>query len=85
MIINFHKNFTKKFKKLPKKFQNQFYERLIIFETNKFAEILNNHGVHYPYSGCRSINITGDIRALYEKTGDIITFIQIGTHAELYD
>lgn len=84
MKIDFHKNFTKKFKKTPRKIQEQFYEKLAIFEINQFAQILNNHAVHYPYQGCRSINITGDLRALYERNGDIFIFIHLGTHSELY-
>ena len=84
MIIDFHKKFNKKFKKIPKKIQEQFYEKLKIFEVNPFAEILNNHAVHYPYEGCRSINITGDLRTLYETDRDRFIFIRIGTHSELY-
>ncbi len=84
MIIKFHKKFSKKLKKLPKKVQEQFYEKLAIFEVDLFANILNNHAVHYPYDGCRSINITGDFRALYEISGATFTFIHVGTHSELY-
>ena len=84
MKIDFHKKFTKKFKKFPKKIQEQFYEKLEIFENDQFAQILNNHAVHYPYEGCRSINITGDLRALYETSGDLIVFFRVGTHSELY-
>lgn len=84
MRIEFHKKFTKKFKKLPKKTQEKFYERLMIFEKNQFSEILNNHSLHNPYEGCRSINISGDIRALYEDRGEVAIFIRIGSHSELY-
>ena len=84
MKIDFHKKFNKKFKKLPRKVQEEFYERLAIFEIDKFSQILNNHAVHYPYEGCRSINITGDFRALYETGNDAVVFIRIGTHSELY-
>ena len=34
--------------------------------------------------GCRSINITGDLRTLYETDRDRFIFIRIGTHGELY-
>lgn len=37
------------------------------------------------YSGFHSINITGDIRALYEEIdGSYVIFEFIGTHSELY-
>ncbi len=85
MRITFHKKFNKKFEKLPIKIQEKFYERLTIFGIDQFSEILNNHYVHYPYEGCRSVNITGDVRALYEAVGDTVIFIHIGTHSELYN
>jgi len=84
MKIVFHKKFNKKFEKLPQKTKEKFYEKLTLFEINQFDQGLNNHRVNYPYLGCRSINITGDIRALYEAIADTVTFIYIGTHSELY-
>lgn len=85
MKIDFHRKFTKKLKKFPKKTQEQFYEKLEIFEINPFDQILNNHVVHYPYEGCQSINITGDLRALYETiNNDTVIFVYIGSHSELY-
>lgn len=56
-----------------------------MFLDNPFNPILNHHAVHYPYEGCFSINISGDIRAIYEvqQNGDML-FIRIGTHSELY-
>jgi mRNA-degrading endonuclease YafQ of YafQ-DinJ toxin-antitoxin module len=37
------------------------------------------------YLGYRSINITGDVRALYTvKEGALILFVFIGTHSQLY-
>ncbi len=85
MKIDFHKKFTKRLKKFPKRIQEQFYVKLEIFEVNQFAQILNNHAVHYPYEGCQSINITGDIRALYETIDEqSVVFVYIGSHSELY-
>ncbi len=85
MIIDFHKNFQKTFKRLPIKIQNKFYLRLAIFEQNPFHPVLNNHAVDAAYPGHRSINVTGDYRALYEAYGDsAVIFMEIGTHAELY-
>jgi addiction module RelE/StbE family toxin len=49
---------------------------------------LDNHPLKDPWNGCRSIDITGDYRAIYEelnKGDDVIAyFITIGTHQELY-
>lgn len=84
MKIFFHRKFTKQFEKLSRKIQEQFYERLSIFEIDPFNPLLNNHCVHHPYEGCQSINISGDIRALFEINKDNVLFIRIGTHSELY-
>ena len=74
----------KKLKKTPSKIQERFYERLELFVQNKFDRILNNHSVGRAYPDCRSINITGDYRAIFKDHGELIIFINFGTHAELY-
>ncbi len=84
MEIKFHKNFKKKFKKIPVKIQEQFYERLDLFLQDKFDKMLNNHSVDNAFPNCRSINVSGDYRAIFKDQGCIIIFITIGTHAELY-
>jgi len=84
MEIKFKKRFQKDFKKLLPKIKEKFYERLEIFINNKFDIILNNHSVNKAFSDCRSINITGDYRAIFKDDGDVVVFITIGTHSELY-
>ncbi|MCX6755888.1 MAG: type II toxin-antitoxin system mRNA interferase toxin, RelE/StbE family [Candidatus Nomurabacteria bacterium] len=85
MIFGYSHSFKKDYKKLPPKIKKQLGIRIEIFKLNQFDRILNNHAVHHPYTGCRSINITGDLRALYEVDGDKLIFIRIGTHSELYE
>lgn len=88
MIIVFHRHFKKDFKKLPKNVQDRFYEILKIFEENQYFFSLNNHRLSGKYSVYRSINITGDYRALYVEyiqIGQVVQFVRIGTHAELYE
>ncbi len=85
MKVRLHKRFHKYFKKLPVKVQNKFAERLSQFVENPFHPILGNHAVDAAYPGWRSINITGDYRALFEIQADgVALFMKIGTHAELY-
>jgi addiction module RelE/StbE family toxin len=80
-----HKNFKKQFKKIPPKVQEQFFERVELFLRDKFNPILKHHSVEWAYPGWWSINITGDWRALYEPTNkDIVVFMKIGTHSQLY-
>lgn len=84
MEAHLHKNFMKRFDKIPLKIQEQFYERLDLFLENKFNKILNNHSVEETYPNCRSINVSGDYRAIFKEQEDIAIFITIGTHSDLY-
>ena len=84
MEIKFHTTFRKKFKKIPPKIQERFYERLELFVQDKFNRVLNNHSVDRAYLNCRSINVSGDYRAIFEDQGENVVFITIGTHSELY-
>ena len=85
MNIDYTKSFTKQFKKQPKKIQNAFIYRLDIFRDDPGNQILNHHSLKGKYLGMFSINITGDVRALYYKQGEtIIIFAFIGTHSQLY-
>ena len=86
MKPEYHKNFRKQFDKLPLKIQDKFGERLDMFLQNQFHPLLDNHSLTGEYEGCRSINITGNIRAIfYLKTESDIVFINIGSHPELYE
>jgi mRNA-degrading endonuclease YafQ of YafQ-DinJ toxin-antitoxin module len=84
MEISFHKNFRKKFQKLPPNIKKRFSERLGLFFENKFDESLNNHSVEKAFPSCRSINITGDYRAIFSEGDNLIVFLAIGSHSELY-
>ena len=86
MKPEYHKNFRKQFDKLSIKIQDKFEEKLDLFLQNMFHPLLNNHSLSGEYEGCRSINITGNIRAIfYLKTESGIVFINIGSHPELYE
>ena len=85
MIAHTHRNFDKKYVKLQKKLQEKFKERRNLFLTNAFDPILDNHPLHGRYAGCRSINITGDYRAIYHhESPEVVRFLAIGTHHELF-
>ena len=85
MIIILHRNFEKKFIKLTPKLKEQFKERRNIFLEDPSHPLLNNHQLTGDRIGQWSINITGDWRAVYVFSGnDIIIFIDIDTHANLY-
>lgn len=87
MKISFHKNFIKQSKKLPAKDQQQLRERLALFLENPFHEQLNNHPLKGKYLGFRSINIKGDLRAVYKSISESdqeCIFVIIGNHNQLY-
>lgn len=86
MHIGFRRRFKKQFEKLPKKIQDHFYKKLDIFITNPFHRILNNHQLSGAMKNMRSINVTGDIRAIYEEMSkDAVLFLMIGKHSNLYE
>ncbi len=86
MKIILHGNFKKRYKKLNISQQRRFKERRDLFLKNPLHPLLNNHALHHPYEGYRSINVTGDLRAIYEETSpDTAHFIALGTHPELYE
>ncbi|MBI3632252.1 MAG: type II toxin-antitoxin system mRNA interferase toxin, RelE/StbE family [Candidatus Vogelbacteria bacterium] len=66
------------------KIKDRFYERQEMFMIEHFNTLLNNHSLKGKYKNCRSINITGDYRAIYTINSDSCIFIRIGTHDELY-
>lgn len=85
MTIRFHRNFEKRFIKLPQKLREQFKKRRDIFLVNPYEPILNNHPLRGAFHGYRSINITGDLRAIYKEVGGgMMEFVDIGTHHELF-
>ncbi|MFA6171633.1 MAG: type II toxin-antitoxin system mRNA interferase toxin, RelE/StbE family [Patescibacteria group bacterium] len=86
MLIHYTRRFLKDAEKAPEKIRRNFYERLKIFENDKFYSQLNNHALCGKYSGSRSINITGNWRAVFKEknNGKEILFIGLGTHSQLY-
>ncbi|MDE2188432.1 MAG: type II toxin-antitoxin system mRNA interferase toxin, RelE/StbE family, partial [Patescibacteria group bacterium] len=79
-------NFKKQFCILSKKIQQKTFERLEIFKGDRFYPLLNNHSLHGEYQGCRSINITGDLRVIYKDINDsTCILLEIGTHGQLYE
>ncbi|MFH1192250.1 MAG: type II toxin-antitoxin system mRNA interferase toxin, RelE/StbE family [bacterium] len=87
MIIRFHKNFEKQYKKFSSKKKNQIQKKLELFLNNPFNPILNNHPLKGKFLDYRSINITGDLRAVYKYSNgseEECIFATIGSHSELY-
>jgi addiction module RelE/StbE family toxin len=85
MKFNYSKKFIKQYYKQPAKVQAQFQKRILTFANNPLDKSLRNHSLSGNYKNYRSINITGDVRAIYKEVDDtIILFAFIGTHSQLY-
>ena len=85
MRAYYHKSFKKAYKKLSQKLKARSNERILLFLDDPYHPILNNHPLSGKYNGCRSINVSGDLRAIYKLIeDDLAYFIEIGTHGKLY-
>ncbi|MBI5221461.1 MAG: type II toxin-antitoxin system mRNA interferase toxin, RelE/StbE family [Candidatus Magasanikbacteria bacterium] len=86
MQIEYSRRFVKELRKAPRKIQIAFRDRLVLFVDSQFSQILKNHKLVGEMKNCRSINITGDWRAIYQEleNGGVVFFIMFGTHSQLY-
>lgn len=85
MVIEYSPKFKKQYKKLPKKMQLQFDERLRLFISDPVHPQLRLHPLKATFAGYWSMDVNGDLRALYRRDGDeIVVFALIGTHSQLY-
>ena len=85
MNIRFHQNFVRQYRKLKAEQKRKFKERRDLFLIEPYHPLLNNHALHGTYMGYRSINIGGDLRAVYRRLdNDTALFAAIGRHSALY-
>ena len=86
MTLKYSKTFAKQLEKAPQSIQDAFCERLTMFLMSPFDPKLNNHALKGKFLGCRSMNITGDWRAIFviTKENDLLEFVLLGTHSNLY-
>ena len=84
MNIITSKKFEKMFSGCQKEIKDKFIEKLKIFKKNKYNPILNNHPLAGKLKGLRSINVSGDYRAIFEEKSEDIIFMAIGNHSQLY-
>jgi addiction module RelE/StbE family toxin len=88
MKVKYTKKFVKQYDKADLTIQTLFKEKLNLFINDPSNPQLRNHPLKGPLIGYRTINITGDWRALYtekqQEEETIITFEMIGTHSQLY-
>ncbi|OGH69596.1 MAG: hypothetical protein A3C90_04160 [Candidatus Magasanikbacteria bacterium RIFCSPHIGHO2_02_FULL_51_14] len=85
MKVYYHKPFIKKLRKLTAKLRQQAVSRLALFADNPNHPKLENHALKGKYRGMRSINMTGDYRAIFRcESDDVCLFVDIDNHNNLY-
>jgi mRNA interferase YafQ len=85
MTIRVSSDFKKRAKKLSSPIKRKLEDRLRLFSEDPYNTLLRNHALTGEWSGYRSINITGDYRAVYQSLPENTAyFIDIGTHSYLY-
>jgi addiction module RelE/StbE family toxin len=85
MTIRFSKKFRKQYKKLTPKLQQQTKRRIELWQEDPTNTLLNQHQLSGKLAGYYSINISGDVRALFEVVGEqVYLYDMVGTHSQLY-
>ncbi len=89
MDVRYASKFKRQFNKTEPKIQEAFIARRVLFQKNPLHPLLQNHILRGKYKGMRSINVTGDWRAIYSETRHghsmrTIIFELLGTHSQLY-
>lgn len=86
MQIKYHRVFTKRFKKLPKKLQVKTHEIIEKFTKDPYDKSLRNHPLKGSQQGKRAFSITGDMRIIFEEYENytLVLILDIGTHNQVY-
>lgn len=79
------KRFEKDFTKLSKPIKKKVLIVLQKFVDDPYDTTLRNHRLSGKWNNHYSINITGDVRAVYVFIkDDVVHFVAVGSHSELY-
>ena len=86
MKIVYKKKFAKTLNKCSQKAKDQVLEKINLFQNDSNNSVLNNHCLSGKLNNFRSININGNLRAIfvYYSKEDLAVFYFLGTHSELY-
>jgi addiction module RelE/StbE family toxin len=88
LTIDYAVRFTLDFTQAPRDIQVTFLEILQLFHDDPDHPALRSHALRDEYAGFRSIDVTGDWRAIYKETVSgttrVIIFYFLGTHKQLY-
>ncbi len=87
MRIAYHKNFIKNFKKRfgnNHTFKEKYRQRVKLLLVDPSSPVLRVHSLVGEKISLKAFSITGDVRVVYQKLGDEIIFLDIGTHNQVY-
>lgn len=84
MKLVYHPRFKKELRNFSPDVRVQFYERGSLLLDDRSHPMIKCHALHGKYKGFLSINITGDVRAIFYITQDEYVFVRFGTHHQLY-
>lgn len=88
MKVRFSPDFYRQYKKVDVRIRKSVDEKVEIFLKDPYNLELDNHPLKREWEGYRSIDITGDYRAIYKKIDkgvDIVAyFVALETHRKLY-
>ena len=79
----FEKAYSKRIGNNPK-LRSSYMDRVALFQLGERGYPLNDHELAGKLVGKKSFSITPDIRVIYEETALEITFLDIGTHNQVY-
>jgi addiction module RelE/StbE family toxin len=86
--IIFSDRFERNIQEAPDEIKAALADSLELFNEDPNHPTLRNHPLKEKFTGYRSIDVSGDIRAVFKETitgkRKIITFHMLGTHKELY-
>ena len=85
MIIEFHKNFDKKYQKLSRSIQEKVDTVLEVFIRDPFDRSLKNHALKGNLKGKRAIHVMGNMRIIFEEYGKyvLVVMLDVGTHNQV--
>jgi addiction module RelE/StbE family toxin len=79
------KRFEKDFSKLPKPTKKKVFLVLKKFVEDPLDPSLRSHRLSGRWNNHFSIDVTGDLRAVYVYIkDDVVYFVAVGSHSELY-
>lgn len=88
MRVQLAPKLIKKVKKTEVRIRKSFKQAVNLFSQNPNNLELNNHKLSREWTGFRSIDVTSDLRAIYQEINEgdepFAYFIELGTHRQLY-